>query len=139
MVQSMRHQITSSPAARIAEVYAQGSDGTWTCGSGIALGKSLILTAAHIFEPVHLSDSEESDKVMVRQIGGPLLPAAIRWHERHLDVDAAMLEVRQDAYWKEGIEVAFGRFACGSPIEVEAVGFPDFQASLDMRDTEQAR
>jgi hypothetical protein len=122
---------------REAEIYAQQPDGKWSCGSGCAVGGLLVLTAAHV---VCDESGQPHRTVLVRQLGQQqLIHAKVIWFGVGRQDDAALLVILDETSWTPPpVPLRWGRLATNKPESCYSVGFPDFQNTLDYRDTERA-
>jgi tetratricopeptide (TPR) repeat protein len=116
------------------EVYARHTSKGYACGSGCAIGGSLILTAAHV---LHDDGGGIADDILIRPLGSSVLSAAVlAWID--FDLDVALLRA-QDSDWSPFPPIRWGTFATSLTRQhCVSVGFPDVQANTESRDVEQA-
>jgi len=128
-----------SVAGFVAEVYGRCGDGSWSCGSGFAVGGRLVLTAGHVV----VESGRPMTPVRVRLLGAAdFVAAEVCWSGLGVGVDVALLRVTE-ADWAAPARrrpVRWGRLVGTAPgVPCTAVGFPAVQAAPDgVRDSEQA-
>lgn len=106
----------------------------WSCGSGHAIGGTLVLTSAHVVCP----EDRPLTVIRIRQ-HGQLLKAQVAWHQSIDSTDAAVVKV-DDSLWEPPAHSnAWGRLVTARPQQrFESTGFPDVHATPQHRDIEQA-